>query len=184
MTQLTFNARHGIMAYGLHRLCKDVYDILGEELQIIEIGSYCGASASIIADQFKNSIINCVDPWSPYTEDCSIIDLVKQEKELIEAENLFDTVVSNHSNIRKNKTSSLEYVKNVEDNSIDFIYIDGNHQYSSVKEDILSWLPKIKKGGIISGHDYSWDSVKKVTQEIFQKIPDKTYDDSSWMYKL
>lgn len=184
MHNLTFNARGGIHAQGLKNLCENVYTILGDNLQIIEIGSYCGASASIIANQFKNSTINCVDPWSPYTEDCSIIDIQQQEKELIEAENLFDTVVSNHTNIRKNKTSSLEYAKKILDRSIDFIYIDGNHQYSSVKEDILSWLPKIKNGGIISGHDYTWDSVKKVTQEIFKRMPDYTYEDSSWMYKL
>lgn len=184
MHNLIFNLRGGIHKQGLINLCKDIYHILGDNLQIIEIGSYCGASSSIIAEQFEHSAINCVDPWSPYTEDCSVIDLVKQEKELIEAEYLFDTVVSSHSNITKNKTSSLEYVKKIPDHSIDFIYIDGNHQYSSVKEDIISWLPKIKKGGVISGHDYTWDSVKKATQEIFQKIPDNTYEDSSWMYKL
>jgi predicted O-methyltransferase YrrM len=79
---------------------------------------------------------------------------------------------------------SIEYVKLVKDQSIDFIYIDGNHQYSSVKEDILAWLPKIKNGGIISGHDYSWPSVQQATNEIFNRAPNKTYEDSSWMYLL
>ena len=107
MRKLTFNAREGILQYGLEKLCKNVYDILGDNLQIVEIGSYCGASASIIAQQFIKSTINCVDPWSPYTEDCSMIDLEKQEKELIEAEYIFDTVVLKYSNIKKNKTSCL-----------------------------------------------------------------------------
>lgn len=184
MHNLTFNSRGGIHEQGLINLCKHVYSILGDNLQIVEIGSYCGASTTIISNQFKNSIINCVDPWSPYTEDCSIIDLEKQKKELIEAESLFDIVTNKNSNILKNKISSLEYAKIIKDNSIDFIYIDGNHQYSSVKEDILAWLPKIKKSGAIAGHDYTWDSVKKVTQEIFQKNPDNVYEDSSWIYKL
>ena len=41
-----------------------------------------------------------------------------------------------------------------EDASLDFIYIDAMHGYEHVKQDILAWLPKVKKGGIISGHDY------------------------------
>jgi hypothetical protein len=41
-----------------------------------------------------------------------------------------------------------------EDNSLDFIYIDANHAYDFVKEDIRIWFPKLRKGGIFSGHDY------------------------------
>jgi predicted O-methyltransferase YrrM len=184
MHQLTYNLRGGIHADGLKNLCDDTYKILGDNLQIVEIGSYCGASSSIIATKFINSNINCVDPWSPYTEDCSIIDLAKQELELKEAEMLFDIVVSKNTNIKKNKMSSVEYCQLILNSSIDFIYIDGNHQYSSVKEDILTWLPKIKVGGIIAGHDYTWDSVKIAITEIFNKNPNKTYCDSSWMYQL
>ena len=40
------------------------------------------------------------------------------------------------------------------DESIDFIYIDANHSYDYVKEDIIFWFPKLKKGGLFSGHDY------------------------------
>ena len=40
------------------------------------------------------------------------------------------------------------------DGSLDFIYIDGNHAYDFVAEDIKLWFPKLKKGGIFSGHDY------------------------------
>ena len=40
------------------------------------------------------------------------------------------------------------------DNSLDFVFIDGNHAYEYVKEDIRLWYPKVKKGGVFSGHDY------------------------------
>lgn len=40
------------------------------------------------------------------------------------------------------------------DESLDFIYIDANHSYDSVKEDLEIWFPKLKKGGLFSGHDY------------------------------
>jgi hypothetical protein len=40
------------------------------------------------------------------------------------------------------------------DESLDFVYIDANHEYSYVVEDIKLWYPKVKKGGIVAGHDY------------------------------
>jgi hypothetical protein len=40
------------------------------------------------------------------------------------------------------------------DNSLDFVYIDANHSYEFVKEDINLWYPKVKKGGWVMGHDY------------------------------
>lgn len=41
-----------------------------------------------------------------------------------------------------------------EDDYFDFIYIDADHTYEAVKSDLESWYPKLKKGGIMSGHDY------------------------------
>jgi len=50
--------------------------------------------------------------------------------------------------------SSEEAVDLIEDNSLDFVYIDGNHTFDFVIMDIIIWSKKVKKGGIISGHDY------------------------------
>ena len=49
---------------------------------------------------------------------------------------------------------SVEAAMQVPDNSLDFVYIDGNHEFSYVTSDIHVWRKKVKKGGIISGHDY------------------------------
>ena len=48
-----------------------------------------------------------------------------------------------------------------ENESLDFIYLDANLKYSFVKSDIEAWFPKIRTGGIISGHDYfnNWDDI-------------------------
>lgn len=70
-------------------------------------------------------------------------------------------------------TTSLEATKFIEDNSLDFVYIDCNHQYEFVKADIKAWLPKVKKGGIFGGHDYDEPTVpgvKKAVDEMFGKI--------------
>ena len=49
---------------------------------------------------------------------------------------------------------SMEAVEGFEDDSLDFVYIDGDHDFLSVMADITSWSNKVKPGGIISGHDY------------------------------
>ena len=52
------------------------------------------------------------------------------------------------------KKFSMEAVKDFEDGSLDFVYIDGAHDFQSVTNDIVEWQKKVRIGGIISGHDY------------------------------
>lgn len=53
------------------------------------------------------------------------------------------------------RKTSMEAVEMFEDNSLDFVYIDGHHGFKYVTEDIYEWSKKIKVGGVISGHDYA-----------------------------
>ena len=48
----------------------------------------------------------------------------------------------------------MDIVKTFEDGSLDFVYIDGNHYFEYVVQDIAFWSKKVRKGGIVSGHDY------------------------------
>ena len=52
------------------------------------------------------------------------------------------------------KGLSLDVVKKIDDGSLDWIYIDADHEYEAVKADLEAWFPKVRNGGIISGHDY------------------------------
>lgn len=71
------------------------------------------------------------------------------------------------------------------DASMDFVFIDADHKYDSVKKDIEKWLPKIKKNGIISGHDYREPSedngVKTAVDEIF---PDAQLFGEVWWKRI
>lgn len=66
---------------------------------------------------------------------------------------------------------SEDMIHNVEDNTLDFVYIDADHSYDFVMQDMILWGRKVRKGGIISGHDYYADKSTssrraKVTQAI------------------
>ena len=80
------------------------------------------------------------------------------------------------------KEKSSEACKRFPDNFFDFIYIDADHSYDGVRNDILSWFPKIKIGGFICGHDFDPDlempegnifGVNKAVTEIFKDKIDK-----------
>lgn len=52
------------------------------------------------------------------------------------------------------KKTSIEALKDIPDESLDFVYIDGNHSLPYITQDIYEWNRKVKVGGCISGHDY------------------------------
>ena len=56
------------------------------------------------------------------------------------------------------RSLSKDCVDLFENESLDFVYIDANHAYDFIKEDMNLWFPKLKKGGIFSGHDYFPDT--------------------------
>ena len=77
---------------------------------------------------------------------------------------------------------SSEVVSQFEDESLDVVFIDLTHTYESVKEDIGLWLPKVKRGGILSGHDYedSWPGVVKAVDEM---LPTRTIMENCWIFR-
>lgn len=71
--------------------------------------------------------------------------------------------------VRPVVATSVNASKMFEDGSVDFVFIDASHEYADVKEDILAWMPKVKKGGVIAGHDYAdkGTGVKRAVDELF-----------------
>lgn len=59
------------------------------------------------------------------------------------------------------KKYSMDAVKDFEDNSLDFVYIDANHDFINFAMDLQFWLRKVRPGGIMSGHDYAYYSYSK-----------------------
>lgn len=79
------------------------------------------------------------------------------------------------------RAESSEAAANFADGSVDFVFIDANHTAEFVRRDVLAWLPKVKPGGIIAGHDYNLPhEVKPVVDEIFGSrlitIPSDDFD--------
>lgn len=78
---------------------------------------------------------------------------------------------------------SVEAAKHVPDNSLDFVFIDGDHSYEGCKSDIEAWFPKVKPGGLLCGHDYKnvdcpFPGVDKAVEEL--PFPFETGDNFTW----
>ncbi len=81
----------------------------------------------------------------------------------------------------------------IRDGSLDLVYIDALHDYDNVKVDIDRWLPKVREGGILCGHDYGLSVCPGVTRavhdfftsaEVELEVDDGTPDVSNWIVRL
>lgn len=126
-----------------------ISQINGENLTLVEIGSYMGESMEIFAKSGKFSKIICIDPWINGFDDT---DQCSHDCE--NAENNFDQRKLNFDFVEKIKDKNENVVFKFEDKSLDMVYVDGKHTPEDVRKDIESWLPKIKDSGYISGHDW------------------------------
>jgi len=126
-----------------------------------EIGVDRGLYAEEICKANPSVRLFCIDPWKIYKENTDYFD------QHILNVNCLNTgkrlAPYNCEIIRK---SSMSAIKEFEDNSLDFVYIDANHNFKYVLEDIQEWSKKVKTGGIISGHDYIWQAHRRPKYDV------------------
>jgi predicted O-methyltransferase YrrM len=137
---------------------KEIIVKMPEHSKLVEVGTFHGRSAVFMAEEIeklnKNVDFYTIDVWDmrpACLRDSKAIFL---------------------------QGYSLEVAKTFSDESLDFVFIDATHTYEAVKDDIKTWLPKVKKGGIIAGHDYydydfpkeaSCPGVRKAVDECFSQ---------------
>ena len=113
-----------------------------------EIGVYRGRYTMYLLERIPGVKVYAVDLWRKYGayRDFKSEDIINAEKE-------FREKVRGH-NCDVFKGRSVDVVNQFANNSLDFVFIDGNHAYEYVVEDIAKWSKKVRKGGIIYGHDF------------------------------
>lgn len=81
------------------------------------------------------------------------------------------------------RMDTIKAADEIDDNSLDFVFIDADHSYRSVLADIKAWMPKVRNSGYITGHDCELPEVKKALVEIFGKNGYDTAQDEVWYVK-
>lgn len=123
-----------------------------------EIGVFRGAFTQRIFSQ-KPSIVHLIDPWKFYPEAKGRLYGPRDRNSQKKMDQLYTTVKNKfeHRGGKLHRKESAKAAEDIEDNSIDFLYIDGNHDYEYVLTDLLLYIPKMKKKGIIVCDDYEYD---------------------------
>lgn len=135
----------------------------------VEIGSWMGLSTilfanGLIAHLNFDARIHCIDTWQGSQE--------HQGMQEVENGTLFDTFLANvrRANVqhfvRPLRGDSKRMAANFDDHSLDSIFVDGDHTYAGCRADLEAWLPKLKRGGRIAGHDaVPGEGVEKAVRE-------------------
>lgn len=169
----------------------DVYNMFVEKINngiIVEIGCWMGKSTlylgELIREKSKNIQVYAIDTWEGSDEEAhklTIANLGGPDK-LYEA---FKQNISEYSDIIKLIRDDSFYSSfDFNYYSVDAVYIDADHRYEYVKRDIKTWLPLVKVGGYIGGHDYNRNSCMDVARAVDEIFGDKiSVHRNSWLYK-
>ena len=125
----------------------------------VEVGVDRGLFSEVLCRDNPDLHLYGVDPWiSSAYEPNTYINEEQAYFDQCYEETVKRLAPYNCTIIRK---TSMDALKDFEDNSLDFVYIDANHDFLNFTQDLHYWMKKVRPGGIISGHDYAYYSYSK-----------------------
>jgi predicted O-methyltransferase YrrM len=175
------------------------YEFIAEQnfKTFVEVGVFFGLSISFLAQKVKSKDgvkiygVDLFETWVGKEQIEYLYDIKGlSDKDRLEklGEYKYNFVVNRLNEVGCNhfveliKSDSSAAASLFENESLDFVFIDGNHWYYYVKKDIEAWLPKIKKGGMISGHDYQEAGVSTAVRETFGNMAEAFKESPSCWY--
>jgi hypothetical protein len=123
-----------------------------------EVGVRRGKFTKVLCDANPSLHMLCVDPWSSYS-----VKYPQEKQDRIYEECL---KVLDGYNVTIIKKTSMDAVKDIPMQSLDFVYIDGDHTFDYVMEDIIHWAKRVRPGGIIACHDFHYGSNVDVVEAV------------------
>ena len=159
----------------LKGMCVKIPDCSRDELPEFfkQMGYTVGAEIGVYKGEFTEKFckvglkIYGVDPWHSYAETSRAVKSQERQEFLYHHTQRVLAPYNDCTIIRK---TSMDAVHQFKDRSLDFVYIDGDHNFKNVAEDIYDWSWKVRKGGIVAGHDYC-ANIGGIEQNINQVRP-------------
>lgn len=154
----------------------------------VEIGVAFGEHAKAILKYNSIKKLYLIDPYKKYDDfKDSVVSDTYKNLNVTNQEHL--NLIKEHANnsLCNEKVEFIEELSSeafikVPDN-LDFVYIDGNHKYKYIKQDIRLYYPKLKKGGVIGGHDWNYPDVARAILDLFWNKKINAVDNDWWVVK-
>lgn len=152
---------------------------------VVELGVYDGKNLIYLAKNNPQTNFVGIDLWKHFDSDRINTLKPKNQSDWDDLYNLLILETKSIQNLRLIRSDTIEAADTFENLSIDLIFVDASHDYRDVKNDILTWLPKISTTGIISGHDYDlqYIGVIKAVTEVFGTDNLDVLYDAVWVTK-
>jgi hypothetical protein len=121
-----------------------------------EIGVWRGAYSAMFCEASPSMHMLCVDPWQSYQAWLDTKNAMPVEQAAAFIEDAYQQAKARLSGLNCTIIRDFSAVAAtiIPDRSLDFAYIDANHVYDAVIEDLTVWSKKVKSGGLVMGHDY------------------------------
>lgn len=163
-----------------------VIDRVSGECRGAEVGVYYGRMSRRLLEHMPGLTLYMVDCWKEYSDDqksgSARLSKINQEKWDAIKNTAYGIVDDYKDRAIILEGDSVAMADEVEDASLDFVFIDGDHSYRGVKRDIRAWKPKVKPGGWLMGHDANRPGVLKAVQNL--GLPIETDVDRVWAVRL
>ncbi len=121
---------------------------MGLKGEIVEVGVQRGVFGAHLRGAWDGALYHGVDPWVPYNTEVTADQHEQYRRDAIVH---LDGTGKRYELIR---LGSLQAAPTFADGSLDAVYLDGDHDYPAVLDDIKAWWPKVKEGGVLAGHDF------------------------------
>lgn len=135
----------------------------------VEVGVAFGSMSIWLTRLIRGLTMIGVDAFAAYDPADGMSEYMTQEGDEVHEFVDWRFRTENHGRLHLWRKTSREAAGLVPDASQDFVFIDADHRYEAVLEDIALWRPKVKPGGLLCGHDYcaGWPGVMRAVQESF-----------------
>jgi hypothetical protein len=118
-----------------------------------EVGVREGIYAKYLLDHIDFRLFYCIDAWRHLPDYTDISNVSDAEHECL-LQRAMERLSVHDDKTRFVRKLSTEAAEEIGNGTLDFVYIDANHDYAACKQDLLSFYPKMRRGGIMAGHDY------------------------------
>lgn len=141
------------------------WDVLGLASggRFVEVGVHEGDFSARILEACRPEKLYLVDPWMVFTDEIyepswygTRVAQSEMDRRHRDVEARFSAEIA-RGEVEVMRAKSRDVVGTFADESLDFVYLDGDHSYEGTRFDTRAFAPKVKKGGFLVGDDYALD---------------------------